>query len=115
MDFLPALGLPGFPKFSREVIPLKARKSKEGKCLLTSEEEEVRAHATPPPHHHHHHSLRFPGVGLRPAVIYLAVGLDLAVDLRPQRNDIDPQQIRLPPSEGMLLCFRRRRVIGGGR
>ena len=49
MDFLPALGLPGFPKFSREVIPLKARKSKEGKCLLTSEEEEVRAHATPPP------------------------------------------------------------------
>ena len=30
--------------------------------------------------------------------IYLAVGLDLVVDLSPQRNDIDPQRIRSPPS-----------------
>ena len=34
---------------------------------------------------------------LRPAEIYLAVDLDLAVDLSPQRNEIDPQQIRSPP------------------
>ena len=33
-------------------------------------------------------------------MIYLAVDLDLAVDLSPQRHDIDPQRIRLPPSDG---------------
>ena len=35
---------------------------------------------------------------MRPAAIYLAVDLDLAVDLSPQRNDIDPERIRSPPS-----------------
>ena len=30
--------------------------------------------------------------------IYLGVDPDLAVDLSPQRNDVDPQRIRSPPS-----------------
>ena len=35
-------------------------------------------------------------------MIYLVVDIDLAVDLSPQRNDIDPQRIMPPPSEWSL-------------
>ena len=40
VDFLPSLALPGFPRFAREIIPLKMRKTQtKGQCLLAYEEE----------------------------------------------------------------------------
>ena len=50
--------------------------------------------------------LAIPSTLLRPAATYLAVDLDLAVDLSPQRNDIDPQRIRSPPPHSFgKLCM----------
>ena len=42
-------------------------------------------------------------MSLTPAAVYLAEDLDLAVDLSPQRNDIDPQRIRSPPSHALIF------------
>ena len=47
----------------------------------------------------HRGRLRPATIRLSPAATYLAVDLDLAVDLSPQRNNIDPQRIRSPPSQ----------------
>ena len=38
VDFLPSLGLPGFPQFDATIVPLKVRKT-PGKYLLPHEEE----------------------------------------------------------------------------